>query len=405
MATQLKTSARPKPKESLADLVKPYLPEIAKRASATEAARMVPKENIDIIRKVGFVRALVPGIYGGDERDLWDFCSGVRAVVKACPSTGWVTGVANIHQVGIPLFDPSLHKEIWESENGADTIIVSSGTPIMKGKLVDGGIVVSGRGRWSSGCDHSEWAMVGVKVPNLADAQYPERNFAQYMFLAHRSEYAIDDTWYSMGMRGSGSKDLLFDNLFVPARRMERLEALSFGYSRGFGTIDSRVARFPFTMVFPTFLPAVALGCADGMIEEYMKRQRTRKNNLTGAYGIHNHASYMRLAESEHELDSLSNYYKLLLSKVQAMGDENRLPVESEFWGILAQFNFVTDRVTDIIERLFRGAGASAIADFNPMQRYWRDAHAARLHLGSDYDTSVQHHGRYLIGLPPTSDL
>jgi 4-hydroxyphenylacetate 3-monooxygenase len=276
----------------------------------------------------------------------------------------------------------------------------------MKGKLVDGGIVVSGRARWSSGCDHAAWEMIGIKVPNLADAQYPERNFAQYMAMIPSSDYTIDDdSWYSMGMRGSGSKDLIFDNVFVPNRRMERLDALAFGYSSGQGTIDSRVARFPFTMVFPTFLPAVSLGCADGMIEEFNKRQRTRKNNLSGAYGITNHAAYMRLAESEHELEAMSNYYKGLLYEIQSMGDANRLPTESEFWGILAKLNFVTDRVTDIIERLFRGAGASAIADFNPMQRYWRDAHAARLHLGSDYDTSVLQHGRFLIGLPPSAEV
>ena len=58
-----------------------------------------------------------------------------------------------------------------------------------------------------------------------------------------------------------------------------------------------------------------------------------------------------------------------------------------------------------VIDRLFEGAGSSAIADFNPMQRYWRDGHTARLHTGSDYDMSMQHHGRSLLGLMPTPDL
>jgi len=58
-----------------------------------------------------------------------------------------------------------------------------------------------------------------------------------------------------------------------------------------------------------------------------------------------------------------------------------------------------------VIERLFEAAGSSAIADFNPMQRYWRDGHTARLHTGSDYDISMQHHGRFMLGLMPTADL
>jgi alkylation response protein AidB-like acyl-CoA dehydrogenase len=57
------------------------------------------------------------------------------------------------------------------------------------------------------------------------------------------------------------------------------------------------------------------------------------------------------------------------------------------------------------IDRLFEAAGASAMADSNAMQRHWRDGHTVRLHLGSDYDISLQHHGRYMLGLMPTPDL
>lgn len=206
-------------------------------------------------------------------------------------------------------------------------------------------------------------------------------------------------------MRGTGSKDLIFDNVFVPSYRMERLEALNFGFASGDGTFDSWQANVPFSVIFPTFLPAVALGCADGMIEQFVKRQKTRKNNLSGAYGIHNPASYMRLAESTHELESISLFYYHLLDTIQQMGVDKRKPGETEFFALQAKLNFVTERATHVIDRLFQAAGASAIADFNPMQRYWRDGHTARLHLGSDYDTTLQHHGRSLIGLPPTADI
>jgi alkylation response protein AidB-like acyl-CoA dehydrogenase len=404
MATQLKVDAEAKPRETLTERIKPYLAEIASRAAATEEARMVSVENIDIIRKVGFVRALLPANMGGDERDLWDYCDGIRTLVKACPSTGWVTGVLNIHPPGLLHYSKKVQNEVWAT--GVDTIISSSGTPVMKGKFVDGGILVNGRGQWSSGCDHAEWAMVGIKVPNMGDPQYPERNYAQYLFMAHRSEFTIDqNSWFSKGMRGSGSKDLIFDNLVVPMYRMERLEALNFGFASGDGGNDSWIARIPFSVVFPTFLPAIALGCADGMIEEFTKRQRSRKNYLTGAWGITNPAGHMRLAESIHERDSLSIFYKDILERMQKLGRDGHRPGETEFFEYQAKLNFVTARATDVIDRLFKGAGASAIADFSPMQRYWRDGHAARLHLGSDYDSSLQYHGRSVIGVPMSPDV
>lgn len=388
---------------TLRDLVTPRLGEIASRAAACEAARSVPVENIDIIREAGFVRAFAPTEIGGDERDLWDYCDGVRAVTKACPSTGWVTGVLNVHQVAVGLFDESVRKEIWST--GPDTIICSSGTPVMKGRYVDGGIVLDGRGRWSSGCQHSEWALVGLKLPNPADPQFPERTWVDHMFMAHKSEYRIEETWYANAVSGSGSNDLVFENLFVPTHRLESLVAMTFGYSRGAGSVDNWHSRVPFATFFSVFFPAVALGCADGMLEEYTKRQNTRRNAYTGAFGVLNPAAHGRLAESVHEIESLTVYYRHLLERIQAFGQSRERLTEATFHTMLQRMPFVTERAVRVVERLFEAAGSSAVMESNPMQRYWRDAHAARLHTGSDYDVAKLLHGRNLLGLPPTPDL
>jgi len=234
MVAEAKTISKPVRRETLSERIRPHLAAIAKRAAATEAARMVPRENMALIREAGFMRALLPAALGGDERDLWDYCEGVRTVVKACPSTGWVTGVLNVHPAALCHYDASVQKEVLAT--GVDTVICSSGTPAMKAKLADGGILVSGQGRWASGCDHAEWAVVGVKIPDLSDAQYPQRRYRDYLFMAHKSEYTIEDTWYSTGQRGSGSKDLIFKNLFVPNRRIERLDAVYLNYSHGAGS-------------------------------------------------------------------------------------------------------------------------------------------------------------------------
>ena len=170
MVAELKSLRKPAPRETLSERIRPHLETIAKRAAATEAARTVPAENIELIREAGFVRALLPAALGGDERDLWDYCDGVRTVTKACPSTGWVTGVLNIHQAAFGHFDPSVAKEILAT--GVDTIVCSSGSPQIKAKLAEGGILVTGRGRWSSGCDHAEWGDLAFcstcSVPNSA---------------------------------------------------------------------------------------------------------------------------------------------------------------------------------------------------------------------------------------------
>jgi len=403
MTVQIRSAPKAQAYESLSDRVRPHLAAIAKGAAGSEAARTVPAENIEIIREAGFMRALLPAPLGGDERQLWDFCEGVRIVSKACPSTGWVAGVLNVHPAALCHFDVSVQNEILAT--GPDTISCSSGSPLMKAKLAEGGIVVSGRGRFSSGCDHAEWAMVGVKAPDTSDASYPERRFRDFLFMAHRSEFVIDDTWYTAGLRGTGSKDLVFDKLFVPFRRMERMDAIMFNYSHGAGTVDSWLARVPFPLVFQVFMPAVALGCADGMIEEFTKRQRTRKNVLTGAQGILNPAHYMRLAESAHELECLSVYYRHLVEQIQRHGEQGERLTEEKFLSMQSKIPYLTRRAIHLIDRLMEAAGASAMADFNAMQRYWRDSHTAGLHVASDYDVSLQQHGRFMVGLGLTPDL
>jgi Acyl-CoA dehydrogenase, C-terminal domain len=144
--------------------------------------------------------------------------------------------------------------------------------------------------------------------------------------------------------------------------------------------------------LFAVFLPAVALGCADGMIAEFTKRQRVRKNAYTNAQGILNPAGYMRLAESTHELESLTVYYRHLLDSMQRHGEVAERLTEAKSLEMQSTLPFISARVLRVIDRLFEAAGASAMADFNPMQRYWRDGHTVRLHLGSDYDISLRHH-------------
>src|SRR5580658_9317676 len=112
MVAAARTLSKPATRESLSERIHPHLGTIAKRAAATEAARMVSKGNIELIREAGFMRALLPACLGGDERDLWDYCEGVRTVVKACPSTGWVTGVLNVHPAALCHYDSSVQKEV-----------------------------------------------------------------------------------------------------------------------------------------------------------------------------------------------------------------------------------------------------------------------------------------------------
>ena len=176
--------------------------------------------------------------------------------------------------------------------------------------------------------------------------------------MVHRSEYEIDDTWRASCMAGSGSHDLVFDNVFVPTRRAEEVIAMNFNRGRGAGSVDNWISRIPFSLLFSIFFPAVALGCADGMVEEYVTRQRSRKTVMTGAPGILNSASHMWLAESVHELESLTAYYHQLLDSMQEFGSSEEPLTERKFNEMLHPLPFITSRAVRIVRAPLRGCGS-----------------------------------------------
>ena len=109
---------------TLRERLQPHVTGIEERAQATEDARRIPVENIQAIVDAGFARAFTPSEYGGDERDMWDYVDGIRAVAKACPSTGWVTGVMNVHQSVVVHFNDDIKNEVWGRRSRHPDLVV-----------------------------------------------------------------------------------------------------------------------------------------------------------------------------------------------------------------------------------------------------------------------------------------
>jgi hypothetical protein len=93
------------------------------------------------------------------------------------------------------------------------------------------------------------------------------------------------------------------------------------------------------------------------------------------------------------------------MDDIQEYGMQRTPLNEEHFSRLLHRLPFVAERAVQVVQRLFVGAGSSAIGSASKFQRYWRDAHACRLHTGMDYDTYKQLAGRNMLGLMPTPDL
>ncbi|MEK8145919.1 hypothetical protein NKH18_45980 [Streptomyces sp. M10(2022)] len=98
-----------------------------------------------------------------------------------------------------------------------DTLVSSAYAPVGRLTGVDDGYRLTGRWSFSSGCEHADWALLGALV---VGAQGRPVDFLTV--LVPRSDYRIEDVWDVVGLRGTGSNDILVDSAFVPAHRVIR---------------------------------------------------------------------------------------------------------------------------------------------------------------------------------------
>ena len=382
---------------SLLDRVDAASTTIAARAAECESMRMVPPENVAILKETGYTRGMVPRRFGGSEEHFPDFSRCTRRIAAACPSTGWTMHLLSAHAHIVAAFDEKLQEEVWGSN--PDTFVCSSIAPMGSFTRTADGYRVSGRYRFSTGCDHAQWTFVG----GYGENDNGDKEWLTAILPA--GDYQIIDTWHAAGLKGTGSKDLEVNDVLVPEYRVESLSALATGQSRGVGVNDSTLFRIPFMAVFGAAFSTVALGIVDGMLRTYTDYLKKRTRAFTGAEVLQSMPACMRLAESTHELHAATLVLEEDWADFETHGEKAIAPdADTQVHWRTNQAHAVRLMVR-AVDRLYEASGGGAAMESHAAQRYWRDMHTVAAHAYTDYDVAAQVLGRHLAGLPADPDL
>src|SRR4051794_3021205 len=196
------------------------VPTLRERAQACEDARMLIRENEQLLHETGLFRFHQPKKFGGMELEFVAIFDIPAEIARGCPSTAWNVGNLATHHWMLGYWDPETQHEVWDAN--PDALIASSiALAAGKARKTDGGFVVSGRWPFSSGVDNSDWNMLAVTVYD-GDKAVDWR-----LCLVPKTDYEIIDTWYAMGMAGTGSKDIA-----VKAVRAGAARARASAYAR-----------------------------------------------------------------------------------------------------------------------------------------------------------------------------
>lgn len=375
--------------------VRELLPVLRERAQETEDRRALPAETVKSLTETGFFRLLQPVRFGGLEAEPLTFLEAVREIAGACGSTGWVASVMGVHNWQLALFDDQAQQDVWAEDPG--TRMSSSYAPTGKVSAVDGGYRLSGRWSFSSGCDHAGWALLGGIVPAVEGGA--PADFCT--FLVPAADYRIDDVWHTVGLRGTGSNDIVVDDAFVPAYR-----ALSFNDTAkcrcpGQEFNPGPLYRIPYGSLFPYAITTPIIGMATGAYDAHVSYTQGRvRASYVGVKAAEDPFAQVRVAEAASDLDSA--WLALATNMRELMGYTTageRIPMPLRLRVRRDQVRGTAQAIA-AVDLLFQNSGGRALAVGTPIQRFWRDAHAGRVHAINDPERALSMFGRGEFGLP-----
>ncbi len=366
------------------------------RAQQTEAARRSGEEIIARMRQADLFRILQPQAFGGFEYGFDVFAQVVATLASGCGSTGWVFGLLASHQWLIACFSQEAQDEVWQ-----DRTALAAGTyaPVAQAEAVDGGYLVSGSGGFCSGCDNAQWQFLGGQIPQPHGASQPG------FFLLRTADITIEDDWRVMGLAGTGSKRIVARRAFVPSRRAVTFAELADASAPGMRAHPNPVYRQSFLAVLPVTIVSPVLGMAEGSLAAFLDEAKERSTRGAVAGGNRRMAELatvqMRVAEASACIDAarLMMYRDLAEAAAMAARDE---PV-----GLDVRLRnrrdqaFCVRLAIQAIDALFLAAGGQGLFLDHPLQRFWRDAHAAASHISLNWDSTGSMYGQYLLGLEP----
>jgi 3-hydroxy-9,10-secoandrosta-1,3,5(10)-triene-9,17-dione monooxygenase len=375
----------------------PLLRGLARRA---EEERHLPPEIVTAVVEAGLVRTLVPRRWGGDELDLTTHMEIAIELGRAYGSAAWVSSFLIDHAFILAHFGEQAQRDVWEGD-GPDALIATSFVPVGRVQAAAGGWRLSGDWSWASGAGHAGWVMLGGMVP--AD-QHPRpagpggdpRTPEYRLFLVPAADVTVEDTWYSAGLRGSGSDNVRAHEVFVPEHRTVAMDTLRDAHSPGALVNPAPIYNQPFMSYGGHAMVAPAIGIARGVVDAWRDHVRSKAHSYTREQVAAAIPMQLCLAEAEARIDCA----ELLLRRCLALVDSGaRISLEQRVRN-RRDITYASRLLVRAVEDLMQHAGASALRDESPIQRGWRDVRAISSHVFCNFGAAAENYGRQAFGFP-----
>jgi len=351
----------------------------------------VPDETVRVLNESGLMRLMQPRRVGGSECDWVALIDVSSELARGCGSTAWNWANWAVHHWMLALWPPQCQDEAW----GADpAVLIASAIMFPPGKAtpVPGGYRLSGRWPFSSGVDSCAWNQIGAVVEGSGELR---------MFMVPRDDYRIIDNWHVLGLRGTGSKDVEAKDIFVPEHRTLAVDASKGGSVHpGAAANPGPIFRISLFAALPHMLIGIPLGIVQGAYDIFLEGLRVRASRYSGKSLADMTALQIKVAEASACIDAARLVLRNDCNSAQALAECGQVPdlMTKATWRRDGAFAAqLCGRAMDVI---FKSAGATGLYDEQPLQRAFRDLHAANAHITMMWDAQATTFGRVALGLP-----
>lgn len=381
--------------QAMLERARSLVPTLKERAIHTEDLRRLPPETEADLHQNGLFRIVQPKRVGGSEFDYVALIDFAAEIARGDASVAWNLANLGSHHWMLAMFDKVAQDAVWA--DNPDVLIASSFVfPAGRAVKVKGGYRLSGRWPFSSGVGPSDWNMLAGITSSEDDAEISEYR----IFLVHKRDYTIIDTWDTSGLRGTGSHDIELGDVFVPDGMTLAVSALAGGPTPGSAANPSPLYQLPVFALFPFVLAGVALGNAQGCLEDYEASAKKRASRYNLAKLADFQSIQIKVAGAAARIDAARRIMRGICIEAMVDAAAGRIPDLKQKTAYRRDGAYSVNLCTEAVGLLFQASGAGGLYRGGALERQFRDAHAINSHIAFSFDAAGANYGRVALGLP-----
>ncbi|MCH7315632.1 acyl-CoA dehydrogenase family protein [Acinetobacter sp. ANC 3882] len=344
----------------------------------------VSQDIIDKLKKLGVYRALVPKRFGGNEWSPKQFCELIEQLSKADGSVGWVASFGMS-----PAYLGSLPEDTLKTlyKDSPDIVFAGGIFPPQPAEITDEGVVVRGRWKFSSGCMGADIVGVGISPQKDNEAQGLPR-----MAVMPANQAKVDMTWDTVGLKGTGSHDLVVENVLV---------SKEWTFVRGEPSkLPEPFFKYPSLSLATQVLTVVGIGVAAAALDEF-KQLAPGKASITGGAEIASRpVTQYEFAQSDAEFKAARNWFYDTMDIVWTEVVAGRTPSVEQVSDMRLACTHAARVCARVARKMQMLAGMTAIYSNNVFSRFVNDTNVVTQHAFMG-DATLQNAGLVSFGLKP----